>query len=97
MKLTLEKNFYHARFRDPNLFTIVRTPTWASHAANVMAADEFGYNGNDILVRVGQLPVGSWAIQAILLPAKNFDETMAREIAQHIFNHLDKKRYVESI
>lgn len=76
----LEGDYYHVRFRDPNDFSEIRTPQWATDAAaSVVEGSK---------VRTGRRKGGdTWVVQSILVPeqvGKAKARSRAREILEKI-------------
>lgn len=77
----LEGEYYHVRFRDPDEFSEIRTPDWASDAA---ADVEPGSK-----VRTGRR-TGSddWVVQSVLIPEPVGKEA-ARSRAERIIEKIE--------
>lgn len=78
--VTLEGEYYHVRFRDPGDFEEIRTPAWATEAAQHVAAGA--------TVRTGRRGGDGWAIQSVLIPA-DAGEAAARERAEEILAKIE--------
>jgi len=75
-KIAKEDKFYHVRFRDPKLFTSIRTPDWAENIADgVLQGSE---------VRMGENKKGNWQVQSVLIPAEVPKESDAKRYAVRI-------------
>ena len=76
-------DYFHVRFRDPDDFVAIRTPDWATNAAqSVLEGSE---------VRTGdEAGNEDWEIQSVLLPRDAVsDKFDATEIAHTIVEKLD--------
>ena len=69
------ERFVHVRFADPAAFGEIRTPDWASHAADSV------YPGTE--VRTGRRRGGDWATQSVLVP-KPVDRGTAVAVARRV-------------
>lgn len=77
----LEGDYYHVRFRDPDVFDEIRTPDWAVNAAEDVSTGS--------KVRMGKHPDGdSWAVQSVLI-TKNVGEEKSREQAVEIVEKIE--------
>lgn len=77
----LEGEYYHIRFRDPDAFTVIRTPAWASEAAESISTNA--------KVRTGrQRDSDTWVVQSILIP-KAVGKRQARSQAQAIIEKIE--------
>jgi len=76
----LEGDYYHVRFRDPDEFSEIRTPAWASEAAADVVAGSKVRTGH----RAGS---DDWAVQSVLIPraeGKAAARTAARRIVEKL-------------
>lgn len=77
--IDLEGDYYHARVRDPENFDEIRTPEWASNAADAVedgAEVRMGHSGDD------------WVVQSILVPA-DVETAEARRDAEQILGKIE--------
>ncbi len=90
MKVMRTSDYYHVRLHDRSKFVEIKTPTWASHAAESIA--------RGALVRMGRKPwqfhgSKAWAIQAILIPVRSVKtEREAERMASKIQDLLERKK-----
>ncbi|WP_134668450.1 hypothetical protein [Halorussus marinus] len=76
-----EDEYIHVRFRDPEGFKTIRTPDWATNAAQDVSA------GAE--VRTGEETGGDdWKVQSVLIE-KHVGERKAREQAQKIVEKIE--------
>lgn len=79
--VTLEEEYYHVRFRDPDDFAEIRTPEWARTAAREIS--------DGSLVRMGRRSGDDdWAVQSVLID-KHVGESTARRQAERILETLE--------
>ena len=77
----LEGEYYHVRFRDPGEFSEIRTPEWATAAAEEIAPGSKVRTGH----RTGS---DDWDVQSVLIPEAAGKAT-AREQAERIIEKLE--------
>jgi hypothetical protein len=77
----LEEEYYHVRFRDPDEFSEIRTPAWATEAAEEISTGSKVRTGH----RTGS---DEWVVQSVLVP-KNVGKTKARSQAERIIEKLE--------
>lgn len=75
-------NYYHIRYNDPEQFDTIRTPDWASHAADSVT------EGSE--VRTGQTTdQDDWMVESVLIPSEDIEEDQAKEQAKTIVEKLE--------
>jgi len=74
-----EDEYIHVRFRDPDEFEEIRTPEWASNAAQDVSAGS--------RVRMGRRD-GDWVVQSVLIK-KSVGTSKAREQSERILEKLE--------
>jgi hypothetical protein len=78
----LEDEYYHVRFRDPDEFSEIRTPEWATEAAEEISTGS--------KVRTGHREDSDdWVVQSVLIP-KAAGKSKARSQAQKIIEKLEE-------
>jgi hypothetical protein len=77
----LEGAYYHVRFRDPDEFSEIRTPEWATEAAGTIAEGSRVRTGH----RTGS---DEWVVQSVLVP-KAAGKSTARSQAERIIEKLE--------
>ncbi|WP_227375001.1 hypothetical protein [Haladaptatus halobius] len=76
-----EDEYIHVRFRDPDEFDTIRTPDWATHAAQDVS------EGSE--VRTGkQKDSDDWEVQSVLIK-KQVGEDKARDEAKQIVEKIE--------
>lgn len=79
--VTLEGEYYHVRFRDPDDFEEIRTPEWARKAATSISAGS--------RVRMGRREGSDdWEVQSVLVSA-NVGESKARQQGERIIEKIE--------
>lgn len=77
----LEGEYYHVRFRDPGEFSEIRTPGWATSAAEEIAAGS--------KVRTGRRKGSDeWVVQSVLIP-ESAGKATARAKAKQIIEKIE--------
>ena len=77
----LEEEYYHVRFRDPGAFTDIRTPEWATKAAEDVSKGS--------KVRTGKRKGSDeWVVQSILIP-KRVGKSAAKSQATKIIEKIE--------
>ncbi|MFB6124923.1 MAG: hypothetical protein ABEJ59_03090 [Halanaeroarchaeum sp.] len=80
-RVVLEGEYYHVRFRDPDDFSTIRTPEWATTAARDVS--------EGAKVRMGKRSGSDdWAVQSVLI-VKSVGESKARTQATKILEKLE--------
>lgn len=78
--VTKEGEYYHVRFRDPDEFAEIRTPEWATTAAQDVSAGS--------KVRMGRRSRGDdWAVQSVLIDkhvGRSKAETQAKRVLEKL-------------
>ena len=77
----LEGEHYHVRFRDPDEFSEIRTPEWATEAARDVVTGSKVRTGK----RTGR---DEWVVQSVLIP-KAVGKTDARQHARQILEKIE--------
>ncbi|MFC6963151.1 hypothetical protein [Halocatena marina] len=76
-----EDDYIHVQFREPNQFDEIRTPDWASNAAQSVS--------DDAKVRTGKREDSNdWMVESVLLE-KHIGEEKAREQATDIIEKIE--------
>lgn len=82
LKTTLERDYYHVRFRQPNQFEDIRTPDWAQDIAH---SESKGSKA-----RIGKTSADNWLVQSVLISknagGKRYAKKKARKIQEAIDN-----------
>lgn len=81
VSIDIEGEFYHVRFRNPDEFDEIRTPEWASNAANSVSKGS--------KVRMGEKK-DEWLVQSILIKKRAGDEKKAKDLATRIIEKIEK-------
>lgn len=101
----LKENYWVIPIQDSALFSKIRTPDWASHAATEMVKEWFGGDvelEREAHIRSGQFKNSTeWSVQGVLIPARvilkgkvtNVDQETAEKIACYIAGRIDKVDY----
>ena len=77
----LEGEYYHVRFRDPGDFAEIRTPEWATEAAQDISTGS--------KVRTGRRKGGDdWVVQSVLIPER-VGKSNARSQATKIIEKIE--------
>jgi len=77
----LEDEYYHVRFRDPDEFSEIRTPDWATTVAEDVEEES--------KVRMGQRDGNEdWVVQSVLIP-KSAEKSAARSKAKQIVEKIE--------
>jgi len=79
-KVELEDKYYHIRFKDPEMFEIIRTPDWADTVSDSVV------EGSE--VRMGKKG-DEWMVESVLIPEKVKDEEKAKEKARKIIDKIN--------
>jgi len=75
------EDYIHVRFRDPDEFDTIRTPDWASDAADSVTL------GTE--VRTGKHPdADGWAVQSVLVPA-SVGTSDAESVAERVLEKIE--------
>lgn len=81
-KVTQEDDYMHVRFRPPSQFETIRTPGYASDAAQDTS--------KGAKVRMGRTEAGNWLVQSVLLRPRGIrGKRHARSLARRIQQSLD--------
>lgn len=77
----LEDEYYHVRFRDPDEFSEIRTPDWATEVAEDVEKKS--------KVRTGRREGSDdWVVQSVLIP-KSVEKSEARSKAKQIIEKIE--------
>lgn len=78
-----ENGTYHVRYRDPDRFDTIRTPSWASRIADSVS--------KGAKVRMGKTSADNWFIQSILIAPEGVeDKNHAMSLAGRIRREINK-------
>jgi hypothetical protein len=84
LKVTKEKEFWHARFSNPKGFTTCRVPAWGERVASYV------HKGSKITTCKNKK--GKWSVQKVMIPTTVKTKAQAIKIAQRIFDKIAKKK-----